>query len=83
MCYCQDPSPGDQNAAADVSAGLALQGALPRPPARAAGPAPEDPLAHASSGAAAAVCGEQSALVRAAGAARTAPSAGKVRTEGC
>lgn len=58
--YGQDPSLGNEDAATDVSAGLALQGALPRPPARPAGPAPQDPLAHAGGGAAAAVCGDSS-----------------------
>jgi len=53
--HCQDPSLRDQNAATDVSARLALQGALPRPPPGPAGPTAEDPLVHASSRATAAV----------------------------
>lgn len=60
MRHCQDPSGGNEDAAADVSAGLALQGALPWPAARPAGPAAQDPLAHAGGGAAAAVCGNSS-----------------------
>lgn len=59
--YGEHPSPGDEDAAADVSAGLALQGALPRPAPGPAGPAAQDPLAHAGGGAAAALCGNSSA----------------------
>lgn len=60
MCDGQDPSLGDEDAATDVSAGLALQGALPGPAPGPAGPAPQDPLAHAGGGAAAALCGDSS-----------------------
>lgn len=76
MCYSQDPSLGNEDAATDVSTGLALQGALPWPAPRPAGPAPQDPLAHAGSGAAAAVCGN-TALVDT----LTAPSAAQLGKE--
>lgn len=52
---CQDPLLGNEDAATDVPTGLTLQGALPGPPSRATGPAPEDPLGHSGSRAASTV----------------------------